>query len=248
MALLEIEQVFKKHAESPADLEQYAADASVVLVPTTAGILILTVGGTGIPQLSLFFSRNPRVKEIFHESGSIVSLKDRLFSKDSVIEEKVIDFTHDQNEEWILPGVRTTNRRITFPLVIITQILKEKVVAKRVYWDQGTVLRQIGLIPSDVSRLPLSAAYPVHAKILPILTGNEQTSRVMDEFSLENSNILVSKMDDNEYHAANRNIPAKKKVEEENTHSSQEIPRKAGNNPYLYSKIKPIKPTVIFNL
>jgi hypothetical protein len=46
---------------------------------------------------------------------------------------------------------------------IVTQFTESGLItSKRIYFDQATVMRQIALLPSDVAKLPLSAAFPVH--------------------------------------------------------------------------------------
>ena len=55
--------------------------------------------------------------------------------------------------EWILPGVRATGRRAEFVLVGIIQFQDSKVAHEHLYWDQATLLSQIGVLDH-----PLAAA------------------------------------------------------------------------------------------
>jgi hypothetical protein len=69
------------------------------------------------------------------------------------------------------------------------------ILSKRVYWDQATVLRQISLLTSEVNKLPLSSAFPVHAQILPVLSASEMKNRFLNESILDTANPLLGKLD-----------------------------------------------------
>ena len=44
-----------------------------------------------------------------------------------------------------------------------------------------SLLRQVGLLPSDASKLPLSKVRPAHAEIVPLLQGHQIAARFIDE-------------------------------------------------------------------
>jgi carboxymethylenebutenolidase len=46
--------------------------------------------------------------------------------------------------DWFLPGIPPTNKPIEFDIVLIVQFRDGKMAAERIYWDQASVLRQIG--------------------------------------------------------------------------------------------------------
>lgn len=56
----------------------------------------------------------------------------------------------------MLPGVPATSKRVEVPLVVIVRFSDGKLAHEHIYWDQGSVLKQIGLI-SDAS-LPIFGA------------------------------------------------------------------------------------------
>jgi hypothetical protein len=57
---------------------------------------------------------------------------------------------------WVLPGVAPTNRHVEIPLVVIVKFRDGKLAHEHIYWDQASVLRQIGLISDP--RLPVFGA------------------------------------------------------------------------------------------
>lgn len=56
----------------------------------------------------------------------------------------------------MLPGIAPTQRRVEVPLVAVVGFREGKVACERVYWDQASVLKQIGLL-TDAS-LPVCGA------------------------------------------------------------------------------------------
>ena len=46
----------------------------------------------------------------------------------------------------MLPGVPPTNRRVEVPLVVIVKFRGDKLAHEHIYWDQASVLKQIGLL------------------------------------------------------------------------------------------------------
>ncbi len=70
-----------------------------------------------------------------------------------VIDEFIVRFTHDIVMDAILPGLAPTGRRVELPHVAVVGFENGKIAFERIYWDQGSMLVQLGLI--DVDRLPL---------------------------------------------------------------------------------------------
>jgi len=66
-----------------------------------------------------------------------------------IVDEVIFSFTHDRRMEWLLPGVEPTGRKVRFGLVGIVRFRGQKICHEHIYWDQATVLAQIGLLPTD---------------------------------------------------------------------------------------------------
>jgi carboxymethylenebutenolidase len=49
----------------------------------------------------------------------------------------------------VLPGVAPTGRKVELPHVVVMGIENGKVVHEHIYWDQGSLLAQVGLIDPD---------------------------------------------------------------------------------------------------
>jgi carboxymethylenebutenolidase len=68
---------------------------------------------------------------------------------DHLVAERNLSFTHETEMPWILPGIEPTGRRVEVPHVVIVGIEDGKVDSEHIFWDQGSVLAQVGLIASD---------------------------------------------------------------------------------------------------
>ena len=48
--------------------------------------------------------------------------------------------------DWLLPGIAPTGKRVELPFVVIVQFEGDKLAHEHLYWDQASVLVQIGLL------------------------------------------------------------------------------------------------------
>jgi carboxymethylenebutenolidase len=66
--------------------------------------------------------------------------------EDQLVDEMIFSFTHTEEMPWMLPGVPPTHRHVDIPLVVVVGFREGKLAHERIYWDQASVLKQIGLI------------------------------------------------------------------------------------------------------
>ncbi len=78
----------------------------------------------------------------------------RTVGTDRVVDEMVLSFTHTTEIDWMLPGVAPSGRKVEIPLVAIVQFRDGKVAHEHIYWDQASVLVQVGLL--DPKGLPVA--------------------------------------------------------------------------------------------
>ena len=91
----------------------------------------------------------------------------RTVGEDQLVDEMIFAFTHTQEIPWMLPGVAPTNRRVEVPLVAIVRFRGDKLVHEHIYWDQASVLVQIGLL--DRTGLPVCGAESADKVLNPSL-------------------------------------------------------------------------------
>jgi carboxymethylenebutenolidase len=86
------------------------------------------------------------------------------------VDEVMISFTHDCEMPALLPGVKPTGRKVTTPLVVVVGCNDGKIEFERIYWDQASMLVQLGLL--DASKLPVSGAEQAARLLDPTLPSN----------------------------------------------------------------------------
>ena len=82
----------------------------------------------------------------------------QTFGDDRLVEEMVIRFTHSIEMDWILPGLRPTGRTAEFVLACIIQFEGGKVAHEHLYWDQATLLSQMGILNHPMAALGVDSA------------------------------------------------------------------------------------------
>src|ERR1700678_1289490 len=70
----------------------------------------------------------------------------RTVGDEQLVDEMIFSFTHTQEMPWMLPGIAPTNRHVDIPLVVVVGFRDGKLAHERIYWDQASVLKQIGLL------------------------------------------------------------------------------------------------------
>jgi carboxymethylenebutenolidase len=80
----------------------------------------------------------------------------RTIGDDRIVDEFIMHFTHTTEIDWLLPGVPPTGKEVAIPAVAIIQFQGDKLVHEHIYWDQATVLVQVGLL--DPTGLPVAGA------------------------------------------------------------------------------------------
>lgn len=144
-----------------------ATMATMVAEPYVNHIPTMT-GGVGHNQLKRFYKYhfigcNPPDTELVPVSRTVGS--------ESIVDEMIFRFTHTVEIDWMLPGVAPTGKRVEVPLVAIVRFQGDKLVHEHIYWDQASVLIQIGML--DPSRLPAAGAATAHKVQNKLLPSNE---------------------------------------------------------------------------
>jgi carboxymethylenebutenolidase len=80
----------------------------------------------------------------------------RTVGKNQVVDELILSFTHDREIDFMLPGIQPTGRFVELPHVVIMKFKGKKIAHEHIYWDQGSLLAQVGLL--DPNRVPVVAA------------------------------------------------------------------------------------------
>jgi len=92
----------------------------------------------------------------------------QVAGEDILVDEAVYRFTHDQVMDWLIPGVPPTGKHVEIGLVAIIKFENDKIASEHIYWDQASLLAQLGLV--DPARAPVKGAERAR---VPCLNGQE---------------------------------------------------------------------------
>jgi len=138
-----VRQEFATH-DTEETLATMVEDAYVNHIP------VLT-GGVGQEQLREFYSKHfiPQMPP----DTEMIPLS-RTIGNDQLVDEMIFKFTHTVRMDWMLPGLAPTGKRVEVPLVAIVRFRDGKLAHEHIYWDQASVLVQLGLL--DRGKLPVT--------------------------------------------------------------------------------------------
>lgn len=80
----------------------------------------------------------------------------RTIGEDRIVDELSISYTHDIVMDFMLPGIAPTGRKVEHAVVVIVEFEDGRISGERIYWDQASLLVQLGLL--DPSALPVVGA------------------------------------------------------------------------------------------
>lgn len=82
----------------------------------------------------------------------------QTFGADRIVEEMVMRFTHTIGMDWLLPGVDPTGRSAEFALAGVIQFEAGKIASEHLYWDQATLLSQMGVLDHPIAAGGIASA------------------------------------------------------------------------------------------
>jgi carboxymethylenebutenolidase len=163
-----LSELFDAHVA--AEFVAKDADATVATMtadPTVIHVPVLT-GGRGRDELFVFY-RDQFIPS-WPDDVELVPLS-RTVDGERVVDEFIVRFTHTREMPYWLPGVAPTGRTVEIPHVVIMGFEGDKVAYEHVYWDQASLLVQIGLLDPD--RLPVVGSATARALVDASVLMNE---------------------------------------------------------------------------
>ncbi len=151
-----------------------ATMATMVASPYVNHIPTMT-GGVGYEALSKFYREhfvfsNPPDTRLIPIS--------RTIGVDRVVDEMIFCFTHTCEVPWLLPGVPPTGRPVEIPLVAIVNFRGDKLYHEHIYWDQASVLVQIGWL--DPEAMPVAGVETARKLLDETLPSNSLMGRTLE--------------------------------------------------------------------
>ncbi|OJJ50622.1 hypothetical protein ASPZODRAFT_56374 [Penicilliopsis zonata CBS 506.65] len=179
---LDLEKKWEEHLEGKffsSNISETMDPYTTHVTPTVTCTPTLS-GGIGAQALRRFYEQHflrrmpPSMR---------LRLISRTVGTDRVVDELYATFEHTHEIPWLLPGVAPTNRKVEIILVSIAAMKAGRLYSEHIYWDQASVLVQIGLL--DPKLVPKSQSEgereedKVHDR-LPVV-GREAARRILHE-------------------------------------------------------------------
>ena len=161
----DLERLWEAHCRYEFETRDVDATMDTMVAGPYVNHIPTMTGGVGHDELKRFYK--------YHFIG--VNPPDfrltpvsRTIGVDRIVDEFVVHFTHTTHIDWMLPGIAPTGRSVSVPTVAIVQFTDGKLVHEHIYWDQASVLVQIGLLePRGLPVVGTEAAQKVMDKTLP---------------------------------------------------------------------------------
>lgn len=154
--------IFDEHVAAEFVAMDVAATMSTMTAEPFVNHVPTMMGGVGRRDVADFYDKH--FVGHWPADTEIIPVK-RTVGADTVVDEMVLTFTHDIVMDTFLPGVAPSGRSVRLPVVVVMGFDGDKVAFERIYWDQASLLVQIGLLDEAV---------------LPV-TGAAQADKVLDE-------------------------------------------------------------------
>jgi carboxymethylenebutenolidase len=126
-------------------LETMTPDPHLNNIPTL-------IGGVGLEGVRNFYSSLIPFNKFFPPDLEMVPVSQTI-DQNQLVDEIIFKFTHTTEVGWMLPNIPPTGKRVEIPLVVIVGFSDGKVTHEHIYWDQASVLVQVGLL--DPAGLPV---------------------------------------------------------------------------------------------
>lgn len=151
--------------DTEATLNTMVEDAYVNNIPTLTG-------GVGKEELRRFYGQH-----FIPNMPPDTELKpiSRTVGTDQLVDEILFTFTHTTPMDWMLPGIPPTGKRVEVALVAIIHFRDGKLAHEHIYWDQASVLVQLGLINPET--LPVAGVEAAQKVLDPTVPSNALIDR-----------------------------------------------------------------------
>ena len=167
MSTQNLVELWEAHCRCEFELRDADATMATMIDEPHLNHIPVMTGGVGHEQVRRFYARhfipvNPPDFRLTPVS--------RTVSADMIVDEFVVHFTHTSVMDWMLPGIAPTGRKVEVPTVAIVKFEGERLAYEHIYWDQASVLVQIGLL--DPAILPVTGGEQARKLLDPSLPSN----------------------------------------------------------------------------
>lgn len=172
MTSAELEALWTEHVKYEFETANTEDTLATMVEDAYVNHIPVMTGGVGKVELREFYAKHfiPQMPP-----DTEMEPLSRTVGRDRLVDEMILRFTHTVPMDWMLPGVAPTGRRVEVALVAIVHFRDGKLAYEHIYWDQASVLVQVGLL--DPRGLPVVGAEAAHKARDPALPSNRLMRR-----------------------------------------------------------------------
>ena len=165
-----LDDVWNEHLR--AEFSAHSPDETIVTMSANPLInqVPVMIGGDGREEVYEFYTKYflPQIPA----DAEMVPVS-RTIGQGRLVNEMIFRFTHTISMDWMLPGIPPTGKRVEIAMVVVVQFDGDKMAHEHLYWDQASVLVQLGLLQpgslpvvgAEAARSVLDRSIPLHALI-----------------------------------------------------------------------------------
>jgi carboxymethylenebutenolidase len=161
-----LDDVWNEHLR--AEFSTHSPDETIVTMSANPLInqVPVMIGGNGREQVYEFYTKYflPQIPA----DAEMIPVS-RTIGQGRLVNEMIFRFTHTISMDWMLPGIPPTGKRVEIAMVVVVQFDGDKMAHEHLYWDQASVLVQLGLLqPGSLPVVGAEAARSVLDRSIPL--------------------------------------------------------------------------------
>jgi len=162
-----LRRLWEEHVRHEFDTHSTEDTLATMVEDAYVNHIPVMTGGVGQDELREFYSKRfiPQMPP-----DTEMTPISRTIGNNQLVDEMVFKFTHSIRMDWMLPSLAPTGKRVEVPLVAIVQFREGKLAHEHIYWDQASVLVQLGLLKAGT--LPVAGIESARKALDPSLPSN----------------------------------------------------------------------------
>jgi carboxymethylenebutenolidase len=168
----QLEQLWAEHLKGEFETKDAEATLATMVQDAYVNHMPVLTGGVGHDELREFYVK--RFIPQMPPDTELIPIS-RTIGHDQLVDEMVFKFTHTIRMDWMLPGIAPTGKRVEVPLVVVVHFRDRKLAHEHIYWDQASVLVQLGLL--DTGALPVAGIESARKALDPSQPSNALIDR-----------------------------------------------------------------------
>ena len=147
------EALFAEHVRHEFETRDVDATMATMIADPYVNHVATLAGGVGHDMLKRFYKYHFVDQNSRERVSTTVSMTP---GPDRVVLELVVRFRHDAVLDRYFPGIAPTGKMVELATLLIVKFRGDKVCHEHIYWDQGSALKQIGVL--ETGDLPIAGA------------------------------------------------------------------------------------------